>query len=504
MRNNINPPVTEAQYRRSHTLETATDVFVGDTGVKVRGPYYRFALGDDGRATSVRKYYRLTAPKSVTDGNRTFKEYGSKAVARQVAREIDENLRNGYAGLVGLRRKEPISMLLDAYLDPRNHEDWKSPRSAEAPRSFVDTWVRPVIGTVPCIEWTPELTRRVLEGMELCEISLSYRKQAHMLLKAVVNFGKRTNQDFFPPKFDPFEGVSVPKGRQTSEDAEYIDRTILPEYSDILVFADGIGETAMQRWLKRGEQTPERLEMAEFDRFRWSMLPWVACTCGARVGELLALRTTDFDLSDRNAGLRVQIARQKVRNSSTETKEPKYGSVRETVMPDWMWDDTQRLISEVEARFGTGALLWTPMHDPDRMLDDSTLYKTMFEPAALQAGWSYTDVPQWGVDEDESGSLIAVPLKYDNGPQKGTQKTKRSWEWTWRHLRHMYGTYGIMPVEHGGFGMNIVDLSACMGHANIETTLRCYVDSRRDIGVRMSEATRGRDPRQPRPQLKSA
>jgi len=265
-----------------------------------------------------------------------------------------------------------------------------------------------------------------------------------------------------------------------------------------------MGDVAAEQWLNRGVQTAERLDRAEFDRFRWSMLPWVVCACGARLGEFLALRTTDFNLSDRAVGLRVQIDKQKGRRSSTDTRIPKRELIRETVMPDWMWDDVERLITETEARFGRGALIWTPMHDPYRMLDDSTLYKTMFEPAALRAGWSYTDVPQWTVDKDDSGSLVAVPMLRERGPRKGTQKTKRAWEWTWLHLRHMYGTYGIMPVEHGGFCMNIVDVSACMGHTNIETTLRCYVDTRKNIGARVAQATRGWDPRKPGPQLKSA
>lgn len=487
--------LTDAEYRdalRDAGL-TPEGVWTGEHGVTVRGPYHRTKTDADGMVVRVRRYYRLSFEAVPGSKERSFAERKTKPQALAWAREVDDTIGQGLKPHQGEKRFQSVATLIDAYLDPSNHVDqWHSPRSKEAPRSFLDNWARPIIGQLRCIEWDPAASRSILEQMEKSGLRSSYRSQGYTYLSALATFARTTTHGFLPRSADPLEDIARPGGKES----RFVDVLTLPTVAQVAALGDNLGEVVARKWLAKVKApSPARLERAEFERFRWSMVPRIVFGAGLRPGEALALRTGDFDLRDRTSGLGIDVERQTVRGSSTRTCDPKHGSKRRTYLADDAWDDVVKLVRWVEAVSGPNALLWSRMRDHTKMLDDSTLYSAYFVPAATAtAGFTFEDVPQWTVAEEttigDDGTktqvLMTVPLK-----KNGVQVTRRVWNWSWRHLRHLYGTTALAAVSNGGWGQDIADVSIWMGHRSAETTWEYYVGKRPGGGARMAAATGG-------------
>jgi integrase len=468
-------------------------VWEGSYGTKVHGPCYRPATDDDGVVVRVRSYYRIVHPAAPGSRKRKFPERSTKKLAERDAKRIDARLGSGYSPVEAPRRFEPMDVLLDEFLDPANHLDsWKSPRTRESAAAFLNTWVRPVIGHLPCIEWDAEASEHILAQMEKCQLKMSYRAQGYSYLAILANFGRVRRRGFLPTEANPLEDVHAPN----ASERRFVDRATLPSPDQVRALGENMGEVAAAKWLRRVKNpSAERLARVELERFRWSMLPRIIFGGGLRVNEALALRTGDFRLAQRSEGLGIHIERQAARGSSTRLRPPKHGSVRTTYASDELWDDVFRLVTLLEAEFGPNVLVWPRMYDHTKMLDDSTLFSTYFDPAAEKtAGFTFEIVPQWTVEiekvEDASGNtkrvLTSVPLLDE---KTGKQKTRKSWNWNWRHLRHLFGTLALAPSQTGGWGQDIGDVAVWMGHRSAETTWEYYIGQRGGEGARMASAT---------------
>jgi len=483
--------LTKKQYTKALT-DAGRDpepVWSGEHGVTVRGPHHRPRTDKDDMVVGVRSYYRITFEEPIGSGKRVFREKRTLTLAKKEGRRIDHDLGVGLSSNQAPRRFETVDTLIDEYLKPSNHLDsWNSPRTPTGPTTFLDVWARPVIGQLACIAWDSVGSERILEQMAKCQLSLSYRSQAYTYLTALATFARMRKHGFLPPYADPLAEVTRPN----KDDERYVDPDTLPTPAQIEAFAVNLGDVAATKWLARIKNpSPTRLERVEYERFRWSMLPRIMFGGGPRPNECLALRTSDFDLRDRAKGLGLRIERQAIRASSTRTGPPKHGSARTTYVTDEMWDDVVKLVRWTEALFGPDVLVWPRMRDHTTMVDDSTLHKSYFDPAAeLTDGFISERVLQWAVEEedvtDAKGNttleLVTVPLRGDDGQQK----TKKVWNWNWRHLRHLYGTTALAPKATGGWGQDIGDVSAWMGHKSPQTTWEYYIGRRQGDGARMA------------------
>ena len=50
------------------------------------------------------------------------------------------------------------------------------------------------------------------------------------------------------------------------------------------------------------------------------------------------------------------------------------------------------------------------------------------------------------------------------------------WEWTPHWLRHSYATLSLASRDSGGYGMKLESVSACLGHKQVSTTLKNYIN----------------------------
>jgi integrase len=463
-------------------------VWESENGVKLSGPHHRPYADASGMVVRVRSYYRMWTLKRSGLDKRQFPEFSTRAEAMREARELERKIAEGPVLEAAPNRTRTVNDLIDAYLAPSNHlEAWNSPRSAEAPATFLNTWARPVIGHLPCSEWDARGSERILEQMAKCNLKLSYRSQGYTYLVALATFARMRRHGFLPPHADPLDEVNRPN----LKDDRKVDARTLPTLDHIAAFAANLGDVAAAKSIGRLKNPDEtRLQLAELERFRWSMLPMLIFGGGLRPNEALALRTGDFDLSNRTNGLGLYIERQADRSSSTGTRPPKHGSKRTTYVTDKLWDDVVRLVSWIEAQSGRNALVWPRLREPDHMLDDSTLHRAYFIPAAERtAGFTSELIPQWtvveGDDIDERGhrTLITVPLINKSTSE---QRTKRVWNWSWRHFRHLYGTTALAPVDTGGWGQDIADVAEWMGHRSSQTTWEYYIGTREGSGARMA------------------
>lgn len=342
----------------------------------------------------------------------------------------------------------------------------------------------------------------ILAQMAKSQLSLSYRAQGYTYLATLANFARVRRRGFLPPEVDPLEDVAAPDAAQR----RLVERKDMPSLAQVNALGDNMGAVATSKWLRGVKHpSPERLARVELARFRWSMLPRIIFGGGLRPNEALALRTGDFQLTDRDEGLGIKIERQAARGISTGTRPPKHGSERTTFMPDELWDDVMRLVTMLEAEFGPNVLVWPRMRDHTKMLDDSTLFSAYYDPAAeLTDGFTYEMVAQWTVkvehdpDNHARAVLITVPLL----DRDGKQRQRKNWNFNWRHLRHLYSTTALAPRATDGWGQDIADVAVWMGYRSAETTWEYYIGQRPEGGARMAAGTKASSKSAPpRPQV---
>jgi hypothetical protein len=168
---------------------------------------------------------------------------------------------------------------------------------------------------------------------------------------------------------------------------------------------------------------------------------------GLRLGELLALRASDIDLSRRLVGVNRQVVEVK---GGLRLVPPKGNKIRKSVYPAVtpegfdLEESVKRRVLEVRESDPEGLLfpapaggLWTPSNFGERR----------FRPAARIAWWPVE--PGSSVD-GSYGKLL----------------------WTMHSLRHRYATWLLWERN-----ASPADVSMAMGHADVSITLRVYASS---------------------------
>lgn len=111
-----------------HTLES---LWQGEHGVRLRGPYFRPYLGDEGRVIDVRRYYRCAFEEPPASGATELPRVRHQGQGlRQARRRLDRDLGEGLTSHEAPRRFETVGTLIDEFLKIDNHlDEWNCPRS---------------------------------------------------------------------------------------------------------------------------------------------------------------------------------------------------------------------------------------------------------------------------------------------------------------------------------------------------------------------------------------
>lgn len=171
----------------------------------------------------------------------------------------------------------------------------------------------------------------------------------------------------------------------------------------------------------------------------WAISVWLMAGCGLRIGEVLAVRYTDFDSGvlrlrrqfvrvKRSNGYKAELAPLKARDE---------GEWRDVPVPSFVWSAVERHVSQ-HGLGHEGYLLHA--HHGGEVLDSN--YRTEFKAAVKRAG--YVDEP-----------------------------------WTAHTLRHFFASSAIAG------GVSLLEVSRWLGHATIQITADIYGHLTPDSGGRL-------------------
>ena len=469
-----------------------------EAGVDVRGPYHRL----DRRRGSITRCYTVTytdPPGSPRAQDRRKEQRRTKAAAEGRARELAANVRAGASAQAGARRHEPVSALLEAHLDPAKHPKgrrggrptgWSSARTLEGYRTTA-RWVRSLVGDLPCSELGRPLSGRgdaldgllpfaaVLYSMEVAGLAASTRRTNYNHLRGIVTFGRE--HGFLPPHVDPLGLVVEPLVEPYEHDlpVRFVPPAEIPTRAAIDALAEIYGG-----WHQR------RPRWSPTYAWRWAQMPLVVAHSGLRLSEMLAVRACDVLLDGPYPRIRVHWQADR----DGQRKPPKHGSRRAAACPVWLQPVLEQLVAVAEAAGGPDALLWPALLDPSKPVRHDAFTTSYFHPQAAAAhelladrglgGWAYEDVPQW--------EAPGVPRLNASGEQV----IRREFTHTIGSLRHHYASVALAPVEQGGWGASIADVSKWMGHRSKKITHDMYQGCLPEAVSHHAEATRT-DPHQP-------
>lgn len=309
----------------------------------------------------------------------------------------------------------PLVDMFDDYLAVARDRGLIKPQTWRTRRAYLKARVGPLVQGITCGEWDKEVTWRVVDGLRQYGLRDSTIASIVRAMSAAAHFANE--RKYLPYGVNPAKGIKVNDWRDDT-----IDPADLPTADDIEKLSGCMVEVTGQEW--------RTLQVA------------IAAYSGLRVGELLALHGTDVDL---DAGT-IRVERQLL-TASGGVADPKYGSKRVTMFPEWLDDQIAGRVNEV----GDG-----PMFPGTRSVYEpySTFRGQAFNPARERAGW-----PR------------------DDGRHR----------WTVHTLRHYFCTWAL---SKDGLDLDVADVQRFAGHRDPSTTWRLYVQTRPDRFNRAREASR--------------
>ena len=326
----------------------------------------------------------------------------------------------------------PLTDLLDHYLDPANRRrPWSANHERER-RSVIDRWIRPHLGHIPCRDLTTSHLRGALADMRDQGATDTRIRRITTVLKGVCAVGAEDGWLTANPAAPLAAG---PQGRRQGQASVYIDEARRPTTDAVERLAEAAADTTGQPW--------RALEVR------------VAAYCGLRWGELHELRTTDIDL---DAGA-IHVTRQVTHpGGAPHLHLPKYEKRRVAPIVAHIEDALAERIAELDGQPARlpdpcgcateaeppDAPLLFPNHD-GRWQTPSNHSSRVFRPACEAAGW---------------------PRNRDG-----------SWQWTWHDLRHHACTW-MLAAPPEGLGLEVADVALFAGHATPDFTWRAYVAAR--------------------------
>lgn len=370
--------------------------------------------------------YELDGERRTTSGGRTLETALAKAA--RIAAQIDAN---------ATRSGKPFQELWDAWVDPgRSRKKQWSIKHAEGTAWVGKKRILPILGRVQCQDLRRKDVQKVLNGCP----SESEAERARRALRACLRWGYAHGYLTVPVEQligdVHYQGARKPATSEQGADSLWVPPAAIPTH-------DAVADLAFQ------------MRTGVFSRGYEYLAVWVAAYSGVRLGELLALRASDFDTGKR----RIRVSRQWVESSAGRGQftPPKGGKLRTTVYPATT-PETVRYPSGFDLAGAVRARVkQVKVKDPDglvfpspqgRVWNPSNWYERRFHPAAEKAGWPTKKVTRMtGHGPQEVDGLV----------------------WTWHSLRHVFATYYLWELN-----AKAVDVSQAAGHSSVEITLRIY------------------------------
>lgn len=230
----------------------------------------------------------------------------AERIAIRLWQSSEAELRPGAA----LNPDLPFWIILEAWLNPDAHADWRSPNTLAKKRSVVSSLVKPRLGHIPARDLTPAVINRALADLADQGYKASTIREALVVIKAAVSWGQ--DQGAWDQWARPLKGVGLPKTVHVSNIVEAVDRALeVPTRSQVESLA-----VAMDG-LRSGEG------------LRLGLMVRVAASSGLRLGEQLGLLCGDV-LPSRKIRV-VRQARECAGKLELEVL-PKHGKTRTTVV----------------------------------------------------------------------------------------------------------------------------------------------------------------------------
>lgn len=363
--------------------------------------------------------YRVIARDSA--GKRLFRGFTDEESARKFAREVEASLASSITMPGRLAAPVTVGQLIDRYVASLAS---RSTRYRERQEYLLRMWVRPLLGDHPLRSWTPSDSEQVLHRAR-ATLAPATVQNVGAAMRALVTFALKNR--WLTREADPMWLVSYSaKAEHQGQAVGFITRSSLPT-----------------------DEECERLFKALDDQVhpQWALAMRLKHRCGARWGELIALRPIDLSFEPQRV---VRIHRAVEQSQSGFAVVPtKNRQQRVSVFPASLVDDLRSWCEHVTTTSGCDALLF-PGNDGG--FANRRTFQRIWARAALAAG---------------------APMK-----------SATSAVWHPHDLRHVAACWLLFDV-----GLDPAAASTLLGHANAAFTLSRYVGVRGDLSAVATSAT---------------
>lgn len=356
------------------------------------------------------------------DGLRLSRKFAREADARLKAREY-EAFHARSIPLAGHRAgARTVAALASLYLQHLKRS--RSLRYFERQEALLRLWILPELGSTAVTGWSPAQSEAVLARARVT-LSPESVRGVGSCMRSLVTFAYKSR--WLPREVDPMWLVSYsPKAEFQGQAHGFIPRSSLPD------------DESCQRLF---------VAMAEIGHPSWALALAFAHRCGARWGELVALRPIDIELEP----YRVVHIERAVEQSSAglRIKTTKNSQKRISIFPASLSTSLAEHVESVRFDRGDDGLLFCW---PDGRLAERRQFQRIWLAAAKSAGW----------------------------PMRSPTVT----QWRVHDLRHVAACWMLFDLK-----LDAAVAARMLGHANPAFTLARYVGVRSGADAATNELT---------------
>lgn len=363
--------------------------------------------------------YRVVA--SDVTGKRMFFKFDREDDARAKARELELFLRSATPVRGSADEPRTVAALAHRYLA---HLQGRSLRYRERQEYLLRCWILPNLGDALVSQWNSADSDAVLNKARL-QLGSASVQNVGSTMRSLVTFAHKSR--WLPRELDPMWLVSYSiKSEYQGQAVGFTPRKSLPtdeECAALFASLDAAGH------------------------HQWSVAMKLKHRCGARWGELIALRACDLEFEP-NRVVRIHRSVEQSKHGRT-IKKTKNEHTRASIFPASMSTEIATHVDAVRSLQGDEALLF-PGPDGDFM--ERRRFLRIWVRAAKAAGW---------------------PL---NAPTSA--------RWHPHDLRHVAACWMLFDVK-----IDAAIVSSMLGHANAAFTLSRYVGVRGNAEAQVTALT---------------
>lgn len=371
--------------------------------------------------TSGERRYRVVATDAA--GGRLFHKFASEDDARAKARELEAYLADATPIRSTAERPRTVAALAEGYLA---HLGGRSLRYRERQETLLRRWVLPRLGEFAVSAWTPAMSEAVLTAAR-CQLAAATVQTLGSCLRSLVTFAHKAR--WLPRDVDPMWGVGYSaRAEHQGQAVGFIPRGNLPNDAQCAAVFEALAAL--------GQPT-------------WALAMRLKHRCGARWGELVALRAVDIGFEPH----RVVYIHRAVEQSghARRIKTTKNTQKRTSIFPTSLAAELAERVERVRHDHGEEGLLFPGC---DGQPAERRQFLRLWHRAAAHAG---------------------MPM---HTPTRAL--------WHPHDLRHVAACWMLFDL-----GLDAAHVARLLGHANAAFTLSRYVGVRTGADSTTNEITAG-------------